>query len=398
MILKIFKDIEYKIIFFYFLLRSFYVFKSGSLQPFDFLFLGLLFEFLSNKTRKIYFSDLKKIQNYLIFLMYTLVINLIWIIYDNGDFSYFSSLIFYIYNFIFVFINMRLYLKNKLKYKVYVEKAMIMNLLINLLLVFSNIGRNLGFRKIIFFNDPNQMAYYFLMCILISHILNFKRKGIIWLISTYFIFISMSRGSLISLGIFYFLVIIKNIKMLDYKKNILIFVIAISVIGVVEKKYNNEIKLITKRLGENNTNSSFVNRGWDRVLKYPQYIILGAGEGGFRSGEKYSEAAFKNLETHSTWANFILSYGFLGIFLFFKIVFVSRKVFFNNLELYIPFIIHGIIQIDSRQTTFWLFLILMTLKENKKENEKRFDFNNCSNIQKGIYAKRGSGKYKQSNI
>ncbi|MGL5100958.1 MAG: hypothetical protein ACRC6B_13170 [Fusobacteriaceae bacterium] len=218
------------------------------------------------------------------------------------------------------------------------------------------------------------MAYYFLTVIMLSYILDLKNKIAISIVSTFLILASLSRGSVGSLAIFYVLYFLNGIDLekLNISKLIKVLIALVVLAFIFRNPIQNKIESISIRFTEKSENSSVIQRGWERIEKYPQYIIIGAGEGGVSSGKKFSLAHGATLETHSTWANFLLSYGILGTLLF--VVFNLKYV---NLKKYLPhyFTIaaHGMIQVDSRQTTFWLILIFMIYKSYLEKKKKSLD-------------------------
>ena len=73
----------------------------------------------------------------------------------------------------------------------------------------------------------------------------------------------------------------------------------------------NFISHLEKRLsgiGEQK-DDSLLHRGYIRLLRNPQYLVLGAGEGAF---ERLTDEAFDK-EFHSTLGNVLMSYGILGL-------------------------------------------------------------------------------------
>ena len=52
---------------------------------------------------------------------------------------------------------------------------------------------------------------------------------------------------------------------------------------------------------------SFTSRGYDRIWQFPEYLLLGAGEGAYSRFRNWDDNEF-----HSTFGTIVFSYGFVG--------------------------------------------------------------------------------------
>lgn len=90
-------------------------------------------------------------------------------------------------------------------------------------------------------------------------------------------------------------------------------------------------------------------RGYDRLIKHPEYILFGAGEGAYWR--------FGTHELHSGIATLIFSYGFFGSIMF--ILFLG-SVFYRlpwyYTALLIPIFLYGLTHQHIRFSYFWVFL------------------------------------------
>lgn len=102
------------------------------------------------------------------------------------------------------------------------------------------------------------------------------------------------------------------------------------------------------------TENLITDRGYYRITEYPEYWILGAGEGA------YLERFGRIMEFHSTLGNIQVSYGIIGLILFLKFLYLALK---NNKfrDWYILFciLIYGITHNGIRNSLFWIFLALL---------------------------------------
>ena len=371
----------YFILFLYFLLKPFYFFSSGGLQAFDFVFiLGFLF-YLFNGLKLKTISEFLLLKLFCIFAVWVIILNCAWAILDKGwSSSYLMNSFFYIYNFVFAYYNYVAYYRNGLKYKKFINLAFVLSVLANFILYFSEAGKFYSdYRAMLYFNNPNQMAYYFMMIVIIAYLLKLKARHFIALGSFFFIVLSASRATIICFLLFFIL----KIFQMYYRKSKLKLVVcgAVIITGSLFFLTSNlgknikQVNHVMERMNEDDSDDGLYSRGWDRVHLYYEYAFIGFGEGGFESGEKFSKVHSPKLEVHSTWANFIISYGIVGVIIIFYILYISFN--WRDFQYYIPVFIHGIIQVDSRQSYFWLVIVLAYLL-NKKRKKCHVHSNICS--------------------
>ncbi|MCT4672043.1 MAG: O-antigen ligase family protein [Prolixibacteraceae bacterium] len=263
---------------------------------------------------------------------------------------------YYVYNAFFLWVNISLIELNYVKYRKAVLSAICVSVVSNIMFIILGVGKIVGNRAVIFFNDPNQMGFFFFMLSMIYFFLK-GRNIVIYLSLFVLVLSSASRGCLISICLFYFFLIIffyYKSSLIRALKYTFTSIVLIMVLGFVfSNKLIYQYEYLNNRLEENSDDDSVMSRGWHRLYEFTDKCVLGYGEGGNKQF-KYGE---DDLETHSTWANLILSYGIVGLGLFCFVVQCYRKNIFSYILLS-PLFLHGIIQVDSRQTTFWLVIFL----------------------------------------
>ena len=171
----------YILVLLYFSLRSFFILPNGFMQIFDLFFILNFFLYIL-KRKKISSEEIRCLTPFVLFIGIVCLVNIMWSIYDES-FSYLKSIIFYFYNLFFVLVNLRLFLENGPLYRKYLDKAVLINLVINLVLLTLGLGRQWQGRSYLYFGDPNQMSYFYVSTILISNLLNLKNKNIISILS-----------------------------------------------------------------------------------------------------------------------------------------------------------------------------------------------------------------------
>jgi hypothetical protein len=104
-------------------------------------------------------------------------------------------------------------------------------------------------------------------------------------------------------------------------------------------------------------------RGWGRIYDNPEYIVLGAGEGGT---SRFSDALIGTHEIHSSAGMMIFSYGIIGtsLFLWFAWRLVRGAQVTASLML-TPIVAYSFAHHGLRDSMLWMVLgIFLTLKHD----------------------------------
>jgi hypothetical protein len=127
---------------------------------------------------------------------------------------------------------------------------------------------------------------------------------------------------------------------------------------------------------------SYEGRGYDRILNNPEYLALGAGEGGYYRFDTLLIAG----EVHSSFGTILFCYGVVGLFLFFRFLFyVFKGSSLFELLYFVPIFAYSITHQGLRDTFFWVFLGLVFILNEQKIIKKlrattAFQSNNRSRI------------------
>lgn len=298
------------------------------------------------------FGNFSKIVTLL--LVYICLVNLFWGILYEDDSIYFN-IFYYLFN-LFVFLLTTHFLKNVREYKMVVCFGILSSYIVQLCAI--PFGRESGIRNIIFFNNPNQLGLWALVTIFILYIYYESKflKGVYFfsalIISLYFITLSISKASIITIAIFLIYLSFRSVK-----QSFIPLTIIIS-LGVYFIENSNiefqEIKLMANLLdrieNDNTSDDSFGGRGYDRIWNHPFHNILGAGEGAnyrFKS-EWYGEI-------HSALGTLLFCYGLFG---FFSFIYLMFKIFTkNNLNIYIIMLLVNIymtVHLGIRSAFLWM--------------------------------------------
>jgi hypothetical protein len=376
----------------YILLKPFYLFSSGGLQIADiFLIISAVLSvplIRLNKDNKRRFKQ-TLIENRLLVLFVTSIalINATYAaIYYQPSFILSTS--YYIFNLIAVllfatFMNDSLFIRK-------VGTVFKFTLLSQIAFFFTGIGSMYDpTRYMGTFNDPNQFGYFVLLSYFFVYMTNYmlgaKRKTYIYLVAALFlIFLSASAGMMLGIGVFIFLNIVYRIIQLKSLRYMVVRRVAYSlaaiatmallvVIPFTSIAMNNHMswsdmvsgQTFIERLmqkiasggGSSETNLSFwEDRGYDKILLYPEYVLIGAGQGMY---ERFTQAA-TNLEVHATFPSMLFYYGVLPFILLIKwvydkikdvppqMMFVCMAIFAESFTL-----------LNQRQSLFWIIIVLV---------------------------------------
>jgi|26BtaG_2_1085354.scaffolds.fasta_scaffold00421_5 hypothetical protein len=351
------KYVYIAILWFFALIGSqFYVFSSGSIQPGNIPLL-LIIAFSVFKVKKLKNIDIDIIKYLLFFLVYSLTVNLIWSIIEQDTQFIFSSL-FWLFGFLVLISGIIDF--NSSKVVSFVKSSAFLGIISLLVFWFFGLGEPTSPpRYNAYFNDPNQMAFW-VLCVF-SVYFYLIPKGSKWLVaillmlSVVLVFATMSRSALLGL-VFSTIGVVIRFQGLGAKSSLSnkIFYIVSSLIVFVptflyfskSNAYNNLVtRLLTSDFG-----SQAEIRGYTRILEYPEYLFLGAGQG----LDSRFESAY---EIHSSWAALLFYYGILGLFIF--LIFIMK--IFMRLDIAGKFVflgplVYGFSTYGLRSPIFWFFV------------------------------------------
>ncbi|PJF20793.1 MAG: hypothetical protein CUN56_14380, partial [Phototrophicales bacterium] len=273
-----------------------------------------------------------------LFVLYTVIVNMAVFVAYKDRFTAFAS-VYYAFNMSLCVViygqSVRCYSRTGR----YLLVAHCIAMCVVVAMVVGGASRSLGGVRIMgYFNDPNQLANWVLCSIVVISVLDRRlvRSQILGDLSVFLgaiaIFASMSRSGVVGL------LLIASVRLVEMVCDVALqrrmdvflrcFVFFVAMVGVVvvsgariveeivEKK-----EMIAARFNEQDDDDSLSGRGYDRLWLYPQYLILGAGEGAWG---RFSESV-SGLEIHSSWAGVLFSYGVFGSVLLGFFVFRNLK-------------------------------------------------------------------------
>lgn len=227
------------------------------------------------------------------------------------------------------------------------------------------------------FNDPNQMAYFMLTALAVISVIR-KRLGEtlfgIWdLVSLFCIIISASTGMMLG---YVLLEVIKVCTVFRGRRRIALIGVAflfslfvfsggLTALLSVAMGNTSSYQRIVEKLGKisfsisdvSYSNSIIGDRCLDKVVMYPEYVLLGAGEGVWAR----FVGAIPN-ECHSTFVGILFYYGVIPFcFLLKWVVDNFRKADRAGLFMVLAVMIEALFLANQRQPLFWISIELLGL-------------------------------------
>lgn len=350
----------------YIVVFPFYFFERGNPQVADVF--GVLIIVANIKNILLHIKSNLFTKSLFIFVMYTILVNTAWMS-ILGEVLILKSSFYYVYSY-FLLLAFYTNLKDKEFLKTFAY-AITISLLIQFMLW--PFIKNQGIRTMMFFKDPNQLSFWSFSMLIISYLVSrlARPKSIVLytmlLLSTFFIFISASKSGLFGCVIFwvYFLITTRRqiYAFLILGSAVLFLLIALEKINLSDfNLINNVVERVMEKKASGG-DSGLEDRGYDRILKFPQYLLFGAGEG------EYERFNYR-IELHSTFFNILFSYGFIGLAIFaFALIAILRKSDFSVKLILLIIVLYTLAHMTLRSPLFWISLLLLfSLKQSKENN------------------------------
>lgn len=357
----------------YFVMKPFYLWRSGLPQISDFLifFSFLLFSlkrgFVLQYPR--YSRTLFKVSMF--FLFYVVLVNVVWFVILDFDTDFLQVALFFAFNIsVLLYFNILYNRYGEILMRVVYRGALASALIQGSM--FLAMGGFQGGRNIGTFNNPNQLGYYGLLTfgLLIFTSQRIKVSSFTFLAgvaaSIVLTLTSLSKAAMIAYAILimgYLFTPGENRK-LKRKVNFMVFLVCATVL--MAASYRPELfgdnLLFTEVQGRvtnigKDTDDSLSMRGYDRISDYPQYWVFGAGEGAYG---RFNNATY---EFHSTLGTVQVSYGIVGLLQFLFILFyVLKKNGFKGWYILACLLIYGLAHNGLRNSMFWMLLSLYTTR------------------------------------
>lgn len=276
-----------------------------------------------------------------LFATYTLVVNIIVYTLFRDTHSLYSSF-YYLFN-ASVFVHVAILAERAGRERFLRSVSMILWLLLTLefVLVLTSTGRVFNDVRVMgTFNDPNQLANWVIFVALCLSAIGRVLRGS-WLyrllaVGLAFVVVAFSASRSGALGLLVILVIVGFLGAVEAGLSVLgrrvfrlrsiagvlgLLILCVAGLGVVALMGKHEIvsgpvlglweatRNWLGRFSESSPWMTWEGRGYDRLWKFPEYLVFGAGEG---ANQRWAEATWFLGEIHSTPAGVVFYYGIVG--------------------------------------------------------------------------------------
>lgn len=227
-----------------------------------------------------------------------------------------------------------------------------------------------GYREELFFNNPNQLGYFALVCASIFALPQRGKTNIVgqlpWimglLMGLWLATLSLSKSATMACVLLLLLSSAKHLKQIAVGGMITLLA-AVVLWGSIENRILN-LGNRYQTIGAEGGDDNLAGRGYDRIWLYPEMLILGAGEGANDRWDKTVAAKLVDrelkLEIHSTIGTIIFSYGIPGTCLAIAFFFaLLRPAFLTLLPFTIPELFYSLTHMSLRFVLTWVYFAML---------------------------------------
>ena len=368
----------------FWLLKPFYIFKSGGLQIGD-ICLGISFLMVLYSDEKQVHIDEKDTPLFFYVIAVAGINSIYSAVYQ--DISFVKPILYFIFNFICVYVT-RIFMDDP-EFTGRFNRILKFNLILQLCIFLLGLGRwYYASRYMGTYNDPNQLGFAVLSTYCLIYCLNRKQhtkhQWIFFLISLFLIFETSSVGMFFGIGLIfvfeqYFRLtkIESNTRKVWYIVYLVIISAAIAYAGsyfllVVTKVVKTDIYVL-QRIVEKFSGGSFIesfvdDRALSVAFQEPIRFLYGSGEGAFK------RLNARGGELHSTWISLLYYYGILPCcFLFIWIRNNIKRIDWYIIPVYVCIFAEAFTLINHRQPSFWVLILLGSILKRKTQTQEKRD-------------------------
>lgn len=348
----------------YVVLFPIYVFPSGTPQPPALILLVLTPLLLRSWNGRLFPEGRRALGALLAFTLYVSVSALAWSA-VSGTFTiglrvgYLLSPTFYIHNAI-VFLVAMVFAKQRGQafIDVTVRAALIAAVAqVPLGLLF---GHGSALRSSGTFNNPNQLGYFAVLSASII-VLGQHRARLSTLSATvglvscvYLALISASKAGMACTALVIAIATVSRLR------TVLMAAAVAGLLLLLVDSIGHSIDRSIERVTTDESHGFIEERGYDRIVEHPEYLLFGAGEGGYIRFRETS--AIGSHELHSSGGTLFFCYGVVGTALFLAFGYqVLRVARLRQMLIVLPAAAYGLSHQGMRVPLFWIFLALFVV-------------------------------------
>jgi hypothetical protein len=301
----------------------------------------------------------------LVFVAYVLVVNAFWFAHTySSSFLWNSS--YYCYNFALFFFVTAIAKEFANEFSSMTRLGIGVGIAMQVLVISFDLGPQHPSGAIGTFTNPNQLGYWAIAWLAAFLVLQGrKRLGLSDCLivggSVFLVTASLSRAAMIALAA----LLSAGLAFQRIEARAWLFFGAASCatffIALAGAQLFGEERLWDKAVTELSRESlydSLSARGYDRIWRFEEYLLFGAGEGAY---ERFSVSPHYFLnELHSAFGNMLFSYGVVGLAIFAGFVVAVFRVVSWRVGVYsVPVLLFGVAHNSFRFSAFWIFLGLV---------------------------------------
>jgi len=230
----------------------------------------------------------------------------------------------------------------------------------------------LGYRRAVYFNNPNQLGLFALLCSTTSYVLfhRLRSDGVavrfnaalvaaVIACSGYLILECGSRASLAGYVVFVASLVVMPGHLFRNRLILVGLLAAVCAVAVASFLYlSDNISAVGRVLDladDFTIDTSDEERGYQRILSYPEYLFFGAGEGLLHRFDA-------DLELHSFFGTLLFSYGVLGLGCWlFVIGYLIYRGGFMAVFTITPILLYTITHNAGRVPSLWIFFAILAI-------------------------------------
>jgi hypothetical protein len=359
------------------LLFPVYVFSSGLPQPADLMIVLLVPLALARWNGKLYRESARPLKALFGFLVWVIIVNYTWM-FVLGMFSlrgrdaFLMAPSFYVFDALTFFCALLLYQRYGRRFLWLTFHVVLASTVFQA--VFAMLFKTMhGGRGIATFNNPNQLGFYALLAASVLALgrrrLGFSawKTGIGVTAAIYLGLLSASKAAMLGCGVLLVVSLISN------PKAVVLAAVALAIAVFAGGPLTDAVGLARTRLESPDRNaqySFFEQRGYDRITNHKEYLLLGAGEGGYSRFEETS--VIGDHELHSSAGTLIFCYGIVGTVLFLRFLYrIMRGASFRMMLLLLPAMAYSMAHQGLRFTMLWVLLgTFVALKHERHAGEQ----------------------------
>lgn len=357
----------------YLMAFPFYFLPAGSAQPSDIFVIIIIGFYVLGRNFKIGGLNQPVFSGFLRFCIYLTIVNFGVFLAMLGQYSsglpWYIISSFYFYNLIVMGFALALYRQYGRPFIYTTAYACVLAGILQIVLSYLLQTNSEGVRGALFFTNPNQLGYYSLSGLAIVLVLETMIKIprlIVYLsffVFSYLALVSVSKAALGSMIILFGAYLIAN-KIFSIRNIFVIIVVGgLGFLGITQSEFGKKFQANIEARNANEedrpeTITEWEYRGYDRITNHPEYLVFGAGEGGYNRFDTFIE----NHEIHSSFGTIVFSYGIPGSVLFILFVYsLLKKLPWYYVVYSLPLFAYGVTHMGLRFTIFWIALMMFPI-------------------------------------